>query len=77
MLAFVFLFPWWGVGILAAILVWQYRNYYEAVFFGVLLDALYLGDAEFGWWFTLGACLLMSVGILLRKQLRMYEPRQV
>jgi len=37
----VFLMPWWGIVLATLVLIVWFAPYYEAVFIGVILDALY------------------------------------
>jgi hypothetical protein len=73
----IFYFPWWITTIFVIGGIFLFRNFYEAIFAGFLLDALYgAKTVEFyGFWFVFAASFFLFYIIVnrLKKNIRFYN----
>ncbi len=75
LVASAYLLPWWFVVVLTCAALFYFRNFYEAVGIGFLLDALYGTGSVFGGWpymLTLIAVVLLVLATKLRERMIMY-----
>lgn len=73
----IFVSPWWQSVVLVAAGIFVFRNFYEALLFGVLLDSFHgvTGATFFGLnsLFTIGFGLVIIISLLLKTRLRFYK----
>lgn len=73
----IFYLPWWSTIFFILLGTFLFRNFYEGIFAGLLLDLLYgTGVKEFyGVWFVFTASTLIFfvIGERLKKNIRIYE----
>jgi len=73
----IFYLPWWTTALLVLSGIFVFKNFYEGIFAGLLLDALYgTKTAEFmGVWFvfTTSFFVLYVLSTRLKKNIRIYE----
>lgn len=70
----VFLWPWWVSSILCIAAIFYFRDFYEALIFGLFMDSVYsLPEYAWGFLFTLSAALVFIVSFSLKKRLKFYD----
>jgi hypothetical protein len=73
----IFYFPWWVTALFALSGIFIFKNFYESIIAGFLIDALYgTKTSEFaGVWFVFTASffLLYILSTRLKKNIRIYE----
>jgi len=71
--------PWWSTALLVVLGVFLFRNFYEAIWAGILIDLLYgTRTVEFaGVWFvfTVSFSALVLIGERLKKNIRAYDAK--
>jgi len=73
----VFYLPWWVTIFFVVIGIFLFKNFYEGIFVGLLIDLLYgTGAKEFyGIWFvfTVSTAIFFILGERIKKNIRVYE----
>ncbi len=73
----IFYLPWWSTAFFVLLGIFLFKNFYEAIFAGLLLDLLYgTGVKEFyGIWFVFAVSfsVFFILGERLKKNIRIYE----
>lgn len=71
----LFMVPWWGVVAIIIVLVLYFLPYYEAIIFGLLLDAVYILRApdsfSFGFPFTFLCVALVILSLYAKDRMRL------
>lgn len=72
----IFLFPWWFTTAFALVLTFRFKNFYEILFAGLLIDLVYGTSLELffniSFIFTIGSVIFLIIIENLKKYLKFY-----